>query len=104
MPVVVSVALTVALGTTPPDGSVTVPLMAPRKVWALAATASENAMRITTIRRFIDSIPPSRSRNWNDAPACTQQLRHASTKTKATQKARLKILAHLVIELRSAIF
>src|SRR5579859_1072280 len=36
-PVATSVALTCAFGTTAPDGSLTVPLMAPRNVWALAA-------------------------------------------------------------------
>ena len=36
MPVAFSVALTLALGTNAPDGSNTVPLMAPRKVCALA--------------------------------------------------------------------
>src|SRR5215469_13125607 len=58
MAVAISVALTVALGTLPPDGSTTVPLMLPRKVWAFTATASENAIRITMTRRFIDSTPP----------------------------------------------
>src|SRR2546429_4544502 len=62
MPVAISVALTVALGITPPDGSVTVPLMEPRKVCASSATASENAMRIAVTKRFIDSIPPLRSK------------------------------------------
>src|SRR5215467_5677519 len=63
--VAVSVALTVAFGTTPPDGSVTVPLMVPRKVWAFAATASDKAIRIATARRFIDSTPPQGSQKLN---------------------------------------
>src|SRR5882724_13155386 len=60
MPVEDSVAFTAALGTTAPDGSVTVPLMAPRHVWASAATASERTKSITKTRRFIGQHPPYR--------------------------------------------
>src|SRR5256884_6552154 len=69
MPVAISVALTVALGIAPPDGSVTVPLMEPRKVCASSATASENAMRIAVTKRFIDYIPPLRSKLELTAPS-----------------------------------
>jgi hypothetical protein len=40
MPVPVLVAFTLAPATTAPDGSVKVPLMAPRNVWAFPATAN----------------------------------------------------------------
>src|SRR5882672_4547480 len=62
IPVVLSVAFTAALGTTAPEGSVTVPLMAPRNVWAFAATASERTTRIAKTRRFIVQHPLSRSK------------------------------------------
>src|SRR6266567_2149392 len=58
MPVVLSVAFTWAFGTTPPDGSVTVPLIAPRNVWPFTATASDKTTRIAKTRRFIKSTPP----------------------------------------------
>src|SRR6266571_2854510 len=53
MPVATSVAFTVAFGTTPPDGSVTVPLIVPRNVCAFPATASDNTIRIAITKRFI---------------------------------------------------
>src|SRR6516225_7395220 len=46
--VAISVAFTFALGTNAPDGSLTVPLMDPRQVWAFAATATA---RKTTNRK-----------------------------------------------------
>src|SRR2546422_2573095 len=58
IPVALSVALTAAFGTTPPDGSVTVPLIAPRNVCAFPPTASDNTTRIAKTRRFIVSTPP----------------------------------------------
>src|SRR6266849_3391226 len=48
IPVAVSVAFTCAFGTELPDGSVTVPLMAPRNVWAFAAKLK---VRITSTTR-----------------------------------------------------
>src|SRR5437879_8316181 len=51
MPVPELVAFTLAPATTAPDGSVTVPLMAPRNVWAFPATASRaSAIKIPSIR------------------------------------------------------
>src|SRR6266481_5210138 len=76
IPVVLSVAFTVALGTTAPEGSVTVPLMAPRNVWAFAATASERATRIAKTRRFIGQHPPYRDQK--NAPTC----RHSAARFK----------------------
>ena len=58
MPVALSVAFTCAFGTTPPEGSVTVPLIAPRNVWPFMATASDKTKRIAKTRRFIKSTPP----------------------------------------------
>src|SRR6202011_3783561 len=50
-PVPVLVAFTLAPATTAPDGSVTVPLMAPRNVWAFPATANrDRATKIPSIR------------------------------------------------------
>src|SRR5216684_4286585 len=63
MPVALSVAFTAALGTDAPDGSVTVPLIVPRNVWAFAATASDKTTRIAKTRRFIDEHPPHRDQN-----------------------------------------
>ena len=54
--VAVSVASTVAPGTTAPDGSVTVPLMPPRNVWPWIAagsaisTASASNQAVNTLR------------------------------------------------------
>src|SRR6267154_1079149 len=55
MPVALSVAFTCAFGTELPDGSVTVPLMAPRNVWAFVAklnvrttSTARNNLRITS--------------------------------------------------------
>src|SRR5262245_49248942 len=54
-----SVALTVAFGTAAPDGSVTTPLMEPRKVCALAGTADKTTNKSTkTAKCFIFSFPP----------------------------------------------
>src|SRR6266478_9651588 len=58
IPVALSVAFTVAFGTTPPEGSVTVPLIAPRNVWPFTVTASDKTIRIAKTRRFIESTPP----------------------------------------------
>src|SRR6266851_3666246 len=65
MPVLLSVALTAAFGTTAPDGSVTAPLIAPRNVCAFAATPSDKTTRIAKTRRFIISTPPSSRSNYN---------------------------------------
>jgi len=54
-------------------------LMEPRKVWAFAATASENAIRTAMTRRFIDSISPLfEIKNLNSAPSSAS----ASQKTR----------------------
>jgi hypothetical protein len=48
------VAFTPALATTAPDWSVTVPLMAPRKVWLKPATAKKDrTTRIAITRRIV---------------------------------------------------
>src|SRR5579859_4391836 len=52
-PVATSVALTCAFGTTAPDGSLTVPLMAPRNVWALAAIVTLSRTNKTKSRHLI---------------------------------------------------
>src|SRR5215467_3097980 len=96
MPVAISVALTAALGTTPPDGSVTVPLIEPRKVWAFAATASENAIKITTTRRFIKFISPLRDQEVNSAARPPARAgRRLKDKARPLNRPRLKTLAHL---------
>src|SRR6266702_7700342 len=83
MPVVLSVAFTWAFGTIPPDGSVTVPLIAPRNVWPFTATASDKTARIAKTRRFIKSTPPYG--NQKATPAlCLPAARFK--KTKLTQK------------------
>src|SRR5258708_33540146 len=69
MPVALSVAFTAALGPDAPDGSDTVPLIAPRNVCAFAATANDKTTRIAKTRRFIKSTPPLRDRN---ATHCTR--------------------------------
>src|SRR6266567_3040052 len=51
--VAASIALTVAPGTTAPEGSVTVPLIAPRKVCALAGTTKNKTDKSTTSNCFI---------------------------------------------------
>src|SRR6267142_2272855 len=56
MPVATSVAFTCAFGTELPDGSVTVPLIAPRKVCAFAATPKVKI--ITTARNNRLILPP----------------------------------------------
>src|SRR5712671_5737143 len=56
MPVALSVAFTCAFGTELPDGSVTVPLIAPRNVCAFAATP--NVKIITTARNNRLILPP----------------------------------------------
>src|SRR6266850_2417261 len=76
IPVEFSVAFTVALGTTAPDGSVTIPLMEPRNVWAFAATASERTTRIAKTKRFIGQHPPYRDQK--NAP----RRRHSAARSK----------------------
>jgi hypothetical protein len=49
------VAFTLALATTAPDWSVTVPLIAPRKVWLKPATAKNNITRTAAALRGIDA-------------------------------------------------
>src|SRR5260370_33279148 len=56
MPVAVSVAFTCAFGTEPPDGSVTVPLMAPRNVCAFAPTPNVKITNNARNNRLI--LPP----------------------------------------------
>src|SRR5215472_827178 len=51
-----SVAFTFALGTNAPDGSLTVPLMDPRQVWAFAATATARKTTNTKSNRLIFSL------------------------------------------------
>src|SRR5206468_9137461 len=55
--VAASVALTVAPGTTAPDGSVTVPLMAPRNVCEFATTANDNVNNTAVKKRFMSTLP-----------------------------------------------
>src|SRR5215831_1795455 len=101
MPVAISVALTAAFGTNPPDGSVTVPLIVPRKVCALAATASENAMRTAITRRFIDSIPPFEIRRELTAPwRLRQKPKHVQYTNQSHSKATADGHMHSVIESR----
>src|SRR5882724_198847 len=57
MPVEFSVALTWAFGTTAPEGSETVPLIAPRNVCAFTPTASDRTTRIARTRRFMIHTP-----------------------------------------------
>src|SRR5215472_6805176 len=57
MPVATSVALTLAFGTTAPLGSVTEPLIAPRKVWAGAATAMPKNTSSAKSERFMVQPP-----------------------------------------------
>src|SRR6266436_7843680 len=63
-PVADSVALTVAFGTAAPDGSVTVPLMAPRKVWLFAVTTTTRVRSNTDRHRFIYRFPLARSNSY----------------------------------------
>src|SRR5882757_4018783 len=56
MPVALLTALTWAPGTTAPDGSVTVPLIAPRNVCAVAGSPTESTNSIATISLRI-SLP-----------------------------------------------
>src|SRR5215469_16403984 len=51
-----SVAFTFALGTYAPDGSLTVPLMDPRQVWAFAATATARKTTNTKSNRLMFSL------------------------------------------------
>src|SRR6266576_1703522 len=88
MPVALSVAFTAAFGTTAPDGSVTVPLIAPRNVCAFTPTANDKTTRIAKTRRFIISTPPLRDRN---ATHCTRIPRHGRGtlgKIKCNKKAK----------------
>src|SRR5579859_1258423 len=67
MPVALFVAFTAAPGTTAPDGSVTVPLIAPRYVCALAGMPTKNRNSITTKNFFILSVLPLSSfYKWTD--------------------------------------
>src|SRR5712691_6950788 len=58
MLVAVSVAFTWAFVTTAPDGSVTVPLIAPRNVWAFVAAASAN-ITVAARRKRLMFITPT---------------------------------------------
>src|ERR1043166_6771635 len=53
IPVALFVAFTVAPGTAAPEGSVTAPLIAPRKVCALAGKAKTSTRKSTTSSCFI---------------------------------------------------
>src|SRR6266478_1978387 len=86
IPVVLSVAFTAALGTDAPEGSVTVPLIAPRKVCAFAATANDKTTRIAITRRFIFSTPPHRDRTATDSTHAPRPGRGALEKTEITEK------------------
>src|SRR5215813_3710642 len=57
MLVAISVAFTCALGTTAPEGSVTVPLIVPRKVCAFAAMARSRIASTTRNSRFMALTP-----------------------------------------------
>src|SRR5258707_14847636 len=69
MPVALSVAFTCAFGTELPDGSVTVPLIAPRNVCAFAATpkvkiittARNNRLILPPPNRFSEQLPGTQS-------------------------------------------
>src|SRR5882724_11696911 len=63
-----SVAFTVAFGTAAPDGSVTVPLMAPRKVWLFAVTTTTRVRSNTDRHRFIYRFPLARSNSYQWPP------------------------------------
>src|SRR5712671_1971139 len=86
MPVALSVAFTAALGTTAPDGSVTVPLIAPRNVCASAATASDKTTRIAKTRRFIISTPPLRDRTTTDSTRIPRPGRGTLQKMKLNER------------------
>ncbi len=64
MLVAVSVAFTWAFGTTAPDGSVTVPLIAPRNVWAFIAAASAN-ITVAAKRKRLMFITPTGISDFN---------------------------------------
>src|SRR6266571_3542712 len=67
MPVAVSVAFTWAFGTTAPDGSVTVPLIAPRNVWAFVAAASANITGAAKRKRLMFVTP-----HWISTQSCAR--------------------------------
>src|SRR5579863_9866183 len=78
MPVATSVAFTWALGTEPPEGSVTVPLIAPRKVCAFIANPKDKMITTARNNRFMLS-PPKRISESRDGvrtapqwPLCRQ--------------------------------
>src|SRR6476646_1069101 len=91
MPVAFSVALTVAPATAAPDGSVTVPLIAPRNVWLFAVTTTRSANNTADNHRFIYS-PLARSNSYQVArkkpttpsnakkPTCVEQVASALDK------------------------
>src|SRR5260221_899825 len=60
MPVALSVAFTVAFGTELPDGSVTVPLIAPRNVCAFAANPKLKIISSTARKNRFILPPPDR--------------------------------------------
>src|SRR5260370_26372419 len=64
MLVAVSVAFTWAFGTTAPDGSVTVPLIAPRNVWAFVAAASAN-ITVAARRKRLMFVTPTGISDFN---------------------------------------
>src|SRR5204863_9573774 len=55
-PVATSVGFTLAPRTAAPDGSNTVPLMAPRKVWACPTMPINNTTIVTPSRRLISHL------------------------------------------------
>src|ERR1700722_13001340 len=66
MPVALFVALTEAPGTTAPEGSVTVPLIAPRYVCAVAGKTTENTNN-TIAKNFFIPVPHKSSfYRWTD--------------------------------------
>src|SRR2546427_6532870 len=97
MPVVDSVAFTAALGTTLPDGSVTVPLIAPRNVCASAATANDKTTRIANTRRFIISTPPLRNRNATDGTCIPDQAGRSEEHTSELQS-QSNLVCRLLLE------
>src|SRR5437764_114944 len=58
MPVALAVAWTCALGSTPRDVSVTLPLLAPRHARAFTVTAKLNVARTATARKKLLRLPP----------------------------------------------
>src|SRR3989442_11101660 len=77
--VAASIALTVAPGTLAPEGSVTVPLIAPRKVCALAGTTKNKTDKSTTSNCFIIFFPLKRE-NFVSHRGSIREALHRATR------------------------